>query len=794
MIMEQANEHNKLSSLRTKAQKLLQWDPDATNLVMFKNELRELLNEYEGCQVRIEKQHREIIELKDRKEKVADDKYAELFDFSPTGFFTLSEEGEILDLNRTAVLMMVREKEELTGHNFSKYITKDTREDFLKFLKQIFEKEDTQTCLVTIDPGLKEPFYAQLSGVATNYKGQCLVSVADVTKINETRDKLKDLSLIATHTDELAMITDAAGNIEYVNAAFEKLTGFSLAEVEGKNPGHILQGPETDPVHVEVMREGLKRQVPFSQEVLNYSKTGEKFWLSITINPVFNQEGELIKFIAIEKNITGRKEWEELREFEIQDKETLINSTSDPIWSVKNDFTLVAANEAFLDRMQRNTGIRFKKGDNIVSPAIFDGETIDYWKKNYSRALEGESFVLDTLVMETIGNEKEYFETTFNPIFVKDRVEGVACFARNITEARRNKEAIIDSNRRLQTAQKIARLGYWEYNLKTKELFWSPEVYRIWELDKKDFELTMAAYVATIHPRNRPEEDKFQIAANQGKKHLDVQYRIQLKNGKINGKIKWIRETGILIRNEEEGEEYYEGTIQDITAQKEYENHILNINKKLRSLTSHLHNVQEEERISISREIHDELGQQLTGIKLDASWLKANVIIDCPEKEERLNRLIDNVDTTIDNVRRIATTLRPGVLDDLGLEAAVEWLCSQFQEQTGIKCKLETATVSPGYSEAINTAVYRIFQEALNNIIKHANATEVRTILKEENNNLILMVIDNGKGISANNGKNKSSWGITGMKERAWMLDGIFSIKKRKEGGTILSLSIPLKN
>lgn len=788
--MEKVNENMELSSLRAKAEELLQWDINAITPAFLRNEILGIIKEFIICQEKLEERHREINRLRKQEEEIAKDKYVELYDFSPTGLLTISEKGEILDLNHTATRLLGKNKEGLILSDLAEFITEETRPTFHDFLKRVFNKQGMETCQITFKNTTEEPVYVQLSGVATRYENLCLISVADVTEMNKTQDLLGDLSLIATHTDELAMITDAAGNIEYVNPAFENLTEYSLEEVKGKNPGKILQGPETDPEHVQVFREGMKKQVPFSQEILNYTKSGEKFWLSISINPIFDSSGSLVKFIAIEKNITERKELEELREFERQDKETLINSTSDPIWSVKNDFTLLAANKAFLERMKKITGIRFKKGDNILTPAIFDKEMIDYWKMNYSRALQGENFVLDTQEQKIRDGEKEYFETTFNPIFVNNKVEGVACFARNITEAKKNKEAIIDSNRKLQTAQEIAKLGYWEYNLKKRQLFWSPEVYRIWDLEDEENDISMEKYIASIHPASRPGVDKFHTAAMLGKKHLDVQYRILLKNGKV----RWIRETGILIKKYANSEGYYEGTIQDITSQKEYENNILNINEKLRRLTSHLQNVQEQERINISREIHDELGQQLTGIKLDASWLKGHINIECPEMEERMNRLIENIDTTIENVRRIATSLRPGVLDDLGLEAAVEWLCSQFQEQTGIKCDLTTSTLSQDYSDAINTAVYRIFQEALTNVARHAQATEVKTILKEEKNNLKLLVIDNGIGISNGNRKSQGSLGITGMKERAWILDGVISIKNRKEGGTIMSLTIPLKN
>lgn len=232
--------------------------------------------------------------------------------------------------------------------------------------------------------------------------------------------------------------------------------------------------------------------------------------------------------------------------------------------------------------------------------------------------------------------------------------------------------------------------------------------------------------------------------------------------------------------------------INDITKQKKYEDEILEVNIKLRNLTAHLQRVREEERITISREIHDELGQQLTGIKLDVSWLKNKLETIYPEANDRTSRLIESINKTINDVRKISTNLRPGVLDDLGLEAAIEWKSTQFEDQTGIKCTLAINCDIVDYGEEINTAIYRIFQEALTNIARHSNATEVKIILETKDNKLIFEVIDNGRGISEVEKKNTISLGLTGMKERAIMLKGDFFIENLNGSGTKLKVLVPL--
>ncbi|MGM0391222.1 MAG: PAS domain S-box protein [Bacteroidota bacterium] len=777
-----------VSILRRKAEELLKNNTKVPASKLSEDEILKLIHEIEVHQIELELQNEELKIAREREKELASEKYAELYDFAPSGYFTLSREGDIVNLNFAASQMLGKERHGLKKSRFGFFVSDDTKPDFNQFLTKVFATDKKEFCQVTLIPNNDSPVYAHLTGIYIKDQNHCLVTVADITKLKEAENIIRDLSMIATHTDNQVIIADENGAIEYVNKAFEKLTGYSLEEVKGKKPGSFLQGEETNPEHILAMRKGMKKRKAFSQEILNYTRDGEKYWVSISINPVFNARGELEKFIAIEQNVTGRKEEETQREFERRDKEALINSTDDLIWSIKTDFSLIAANRAFLELIKQNTGYLLKKGDHVLPEDLFDTERRSFWLSQYKRALNGERFLIDAEIQKNDSVEKNFMEINFNPIYVKKEVVGVACFARDITELKKNKEALLDYNKKLQATQKISKLGYWEYNLETRKLFWSDEVYKIWEVDKAKTDISPENFQTMIHPLDSPGYDEYLQNANLGRVHLDIKYRIVLESGAI----KWIHETGNLISTEKEELIHYEGTVQDITAQKEYENQILNVSERLRNLSAHLQTVQEEERISIAREIHDELGQQLTGIKLDASWLQHKFKDNEQKDKDRMDRLINNVNATIKQVRKIATNLRPGVLDDLGLEAAIEWQSVQFEEQTGISCILETSTVSDNYEKTVNTAVYRIFQEALTNVTRHANATEVLIKLSEKNSILLLEVLDNGKGFVETEKNNLTSLGITGMKERALMINGIFSIKKRQEGGTKVKLVVRL--
>ncbi len=246
-----------------------------------------------------------------------------------------------------------------------------------------------------------------------------------------------------------------------------------------------------------------------------------------------------------------------------------------------------------------------------------------------------------------------------------------------------------------------------------------------------------------------------------------------------------------------DGPPLFTGFIRDITDRKRAEKQLRDSREQLRALAGYLQSVREEERTRISREVHDELGQALTGLKMDLAWLNKRraEVGDAQELrqfEEKLKELPERVDGIIAAVRKIATELRPPVLDDFGLEAAIEWQIHEFEKRTGIHCRFTCTLKDLDLDPDRATAVFRIFQETLTNIVRHAEATQVEIHLREEGQKLILEVHDNGRGMSGRELSGTRSLGLLGMRERATMLDGEVNIIGRQGKGTTVGVRIPI--
>jgi PAS domain S-box-containing protein len=233
----------------------------------------------------------------------------------------------------------------------------------------------------------------------------------------------------------------------------------------------------------------------------------------------------------------------------------------------------------------------------------------------------------------------------------------------------------------------------------------------------------------------------------------------------------------------------------DITARKKAEEALRLSGEQLRALSVHLQSLREEERTRIAREIHDELGQLLTGLKMDLHWAETRLE---ELKEPRLNPILDKLvaatevaDATITTVQRIASELRPGVLDRLGLMMALRHEIDQFRQRTGIVCHMDTPEEEPDYAPELATAFYRIFQETLTNVARHAVASAVQVAFRGTGAWHTLEVRDNGKGIDEAALTSPHALGLLGMQERAHLLGGTVAFQREATGGTIVTVRLP---
>lgn len=233
------------------------------------------------------------------------------------------------------------------------------------------------------------------------------------------------------------------------------------------------------------------------------------------------------------------------------------------------------------------------------------------------------------------------------------------------------------------------------------------------------------------------------------------------------------------------------GTGIDITERKLAEKQVMETAEQLRELTAHLQSVQEEERTTIAREIHDELGQQLTVLKMDIAWLNKKIKTDDTVVNEKFSEALSSVDETIRSVRRIATSLRPSLLDDLGLTAAIEWQVQEFEKRTGIIISFIDNLTPSVPAKSISIEIFRILQESLTNIARHAKAQHVKIILEKEEDKLLFSVQDDGAGFDEQAVKEKKTLGLIGIKERVLLLGGNCIIESLPKKGTTVRVVIP---
>lgn len=233
----------------------------------------------------------------------------------------------------------------------------------------------------------------------------------------------------------------------------------------------------------------------------------------------------------------------------------------------------------------------------------------------------------------------------------------------------------------------------------------------------------------------------------------------------------------------------------DVTERKAAEDELRNSRERLRRLTSHLEHVREEERKRIAREIHDELGQALTGLRMDVSFLHKRISRNQKKLIGKAATMIALVDDTIKTVQRISGELRPGLLDDLGLIAAMEWQLQGFQARTGIRCTLKAdEALALVLDQDLSTALFRIFQETLTNISRHAGATKVEVTLGACDESVLLEVKDNGVGIDKKAIARAESYGLMGIRERVSFRGGRFTIHGAPNRGTTAKIRLPYKN
>ena len=362
----------------------------------------------------------------------------------------------------------------------------------------------------------------------------------------------------------------------------------------------------------------------------------------------------------------------------------------------------------------------------------------------------------------------------------------------DITERKRVEEELGQSEKRYRSIFENAVEGIFQTTLDGKYVTVNPALARMYGYDSPDDMIAKITNIANqiyVDPGRR---DEFIRLMQEQEELTGFEALVYRRDGSFI----WISENVRAVRDPAGVVVGYEGTVEHITERKLAEARLRATLEELRMLSGRLVTVEEEERTRIARELHDELGVGLTCLKIDLSRLAtivgSNISADAGSKlDDKVRSMVEQVDGTIAAVQRLVTQLRPALLDNLGLVAAIEWQCQDFQKRTGIPCTCVTSADDIAMEPERATALFRICQEALTNTARHAQATAVTIKLESRNDALQLVVADNGVGIPNLKVSDRQSLGLLGMKERAVLLGGEVTIQGDPDKGTTVVAYLP---
>ena len=353
-------------------------------------------------------------------------------------------------------------------------------------------------------------------------------------------------------------------------------------------------------------------------------------------------------------------------------------------------------------------------------------------------------------------------------------------------ELRQRQQKLFESQERLRLAQHVAGMGTFDVELPSGKQTCSARTFEIFGFAQNGPHPEPEELIHMVHPADRSlVTEKLEHIVTGGRVHMD--YRIV----RADGDVRWVEISGRGIFDNTGKAIRYLGVIYDITERKVAEDKLRRSEDQLHALTGRLQTVIEKERLRIAQELHDQLGQALTCIKMDLDWIVRKQGADGDTWISMVQDAMAVVDTNIALVRRLSTELRPQLLDSMGLRAAIEWEIEQFQRRSGVRCVVRLTEQALDLSNEKKIAIFRIFQETMTNIARHAEAKNAFVDLERQEDDVVLTITDDGVGFAADLIEQMQSLGLLGMYERALVMGAHFEIESKPGQGTTIKLRVP---
>tara|TARA_Y100000588_G_scaffold187722_1_gene201816 strand:+ start:6607 stop:9453 length:2847 start_codon:yes stop_codon:yes gene_type:complete len=695
----------------------------------------------------------------------------ELYAHSPDAVIVTNHTGVIVNLNKSA-----RKLFNLQGKIIKKHLQS------LLSDKEVFYSENLTLETKTkagIDISISQTNITQ----ATLPVGKILV-IRDISSRKETERSYKNL---IKSSGDIIYNLDINGNFTFVNPIFEKITGYARKEVLGKDTNFMVHPSYKNikkKIFSKLYTKSKKLQQSIIAEVPIITKQNKNLWMELGITTIV-KEKKITGFSIISRDITDRKNAENKLLQKTEELRTAQNVAGLGSFSfdMQNNLVTWSDNLFKIYELDKKTFIPTK--DKFFNEVVH-AESRTHAIQSVENALKNKLTETDYIhkTQTPSGNEK-WMHAMIKIVYDGDNPIQMHGTSQDITELYNTRISLEKSKIRLKYAHKIANLGTWDKNHKTGVIYWSPILKKMFGL-KKNTIINNNDFWDALHNDDREWMKGLWEKAQKKNKPFSGTFRIQLNNGTI----KHLNEHAEFITDKQGKLVKTVGTVIDVTEIHKYQ-------EKLRELSSHIRNVQEEERKRIAKEIHDELGQRLTSMSMDIAFLKNKQPESFSQKvNERLLALESLIDETIHKTRKLSQELRPSILDDLGLLSAIDWLKEQYGQRSDIHFTLDVPKqdidIKPDYA----TAVFRITQEALTNIIRHADAKNVNIIIAKSKTDIKLQVIDDGRGIQTLpfTSSLEKTYGVFGMKERATSLGGKLEIVSNGDQGTTVDLTLPIIN
>ena len=717
---------------------------------------------------------------------------AATLNYAPHGISVVDREGRYIGANASFLRLLGYTEAELTALTVFDITHPEEAADARKLLGAMlrgeeervefdkrYVRKDGSTLLahVTIAP-IIDP-----SGAASRFVAQ----VEDVGERRAAENRLRESErrfrlLVEGVSDYAIYMLTPRGEIASWNTGAQRIKGYREAEVLGRHFSLFFTGEDRAAGRPDLAIQTARTMGRFADEGWRLRKDGSRFWAMAVLDAIRDEKGELIGFAKITRDLTERRRAEE----QLQQAQAMLSAFTDNspvLMSLKDrDGRYRFVNEKFLERYAvRREQVIGRKDADIFPRAqaialsthdmriITSDEGVEFEERSQDRAAQRFSMVWKFPVHDKTGS-----------------IVGIGTVASDITDRRLTEEALRDQRALLAEAQKVAGLGSWEWDPESGRLTWSDELYRIYAVTREEFRPSFESYLERVHPEDRQNSGAMMARALMDGRGFTMQERIVRPGGEV----RYLRSQGEVARNERGRPVKVFGACLDITEQRHSETALRQAAQDLHALTRKLVQAEEAERRRIAGELHDRVGQALSALNINLDIIARDATLSAAARQ-RLEDSATLVDSTLQSIESVMAELRPPLLDEYGLVAALGWHAEAFTRRTGIRAQVsDRAQGAKHLRIEAALALYRIAQEALNNVLKHSHAKNVEVDVCEAGQEVVLTVTDDGDGFDPA-AMRRGRLGMTTMRERAEAAGGKFNLEATPGRGTRVTATVP---